>query len=61
MRKRTKAIEDEEEENYYKQVRVSHFSSNYYIEDENNGDTNKTLSVEEYFNKISPYLISQKI
>ena len=30
--------------------------SNNYIEYESNGDRNKTLSVEEYFNKISPYL-----
>ena len=30
--------------------------SNNYTEYESNGDRNKTLSVEEYFNKISPYL-----
>ena len=30
--------------------------SNNYIEYKSNGDKNKTLSVEEYFNKISPYL-----
>ena len=41
-------IENEEEENYYKPVRVSNFWSNKYIEYESNGDTNKTLSVEEY-------------
>ena len=45
-----------EEENYYKPVSVNNFWSNNYIEYESNGDTNKTLSVEEYFNKISPYL-----
>ena len=27
-----------------------------YIEYKNNGDKNKTLSVEKYFNKVSPYL-----
>ena len=42
--------------NYYKPLRVSHFWSNNYIEFENNGDRNKTLSIEEYFIKISPYL-----
>ena len=47
---------EEEEENYYKPVRVSNFWSNNYIEYESNGDRNKTLSVEEYLNKISPYL-----
>ena len=30
--------------------------SNSYIEYKNNGDINKTLSVEEYCNKIRPYL-----
>ena len=42
------------EENFYKQV--SNFWSNNYIEYENNGNRNKTLSVEEYLNKIRPYL-----
>ena len=67
--KETKAIKDrilrdiknlfeheKEEENYYKPVRVSNFWSNNYIEYKSNGDKNKTLSVEEYLNKISPYL-----
>ena len=49
-------FEHEEEENYYKPVRVSNFWSNNYIEYESNGDRNKTLSVEEYLNKIRPYL-----
>ena len=30
--------------------------SNNYIEYESNSDKNKTLSVKEYLNKISPYL-----
>ena len=47
---------EEEEENYYKPVRVSNFWSNNYIEYKSNGDKNKTLSVEEYLNKIRPYL-----
>ena len=37
-------------------MRVSNFWSNNYIEYERNGDRNKTLSVEEYLNKISQYL-----
>ena len=44
------------EENYYKPVRVNNFWSNNYIEHKSKGDRNKTLSVEEYLNKISPYL-----
>ena len=41
-------FEHEEEENYYKTVRVSNFWSNNYIEYESNSDRNKILSVEEY-------------
>ena len=47
---------EHEEENYYKPVRVSNFQSNNYIEYESNGDINKTLAVEEFLNKIKPYL-----
>ena len=39
-----------------KPIRVIYFWSNNYIEYETNGDRNKTLSVEEYFNKNRPYL-----
>ena len=68
QKKETKAIKDrilrdienlseyEEEENYYKPVRASKFWSNYHIEFESNDDRNKTLSVDEYLNKIRPYL-----
>ena len=35
---------------------MKNFWSNNYIEYESNGDRNKTLSVEEYVNKIGPYL-----
>ena len=49
-------FEHEEEETYYKPIRVSNFWSNKYTEYESNGDKNKTLSVEEYLNKIRPYL-----
>ena len=53
-----KLLEDRKKENCYKPVRVSNFWSNNYIEYERdrNGDRNKTLSVEEYVNKIRPYL-----
>ena len=47
---------EKEEENYYKPVRVNNFYSYNYIEYKSNGDNNKILSVEEYLNKISPYL-----
>ena len=46
----------EEEENFRKPVRVSKFWGNNYIEYESNCDSNKTLSVEKYPNKIRPYL-----
>ena len=39
----------------YKPVRVGNLWSNNYIEYESNGDRNKTLSTEEYLNKIRPY------
>ena len=47
-----KNLFEHEEENYYKPVRVNNFFSNSYIEYESKGDRNKTLSVEEYLNKI---------
>ena len=45
-----------EEVNYYKPVRLNNFWSNNYIRYESISDRNKTLSVEEYLNKIRPYL-----
>ena len=48
--------EHEEEENYYKPVRVSNFWSNNYLEYESSDNRNKTLPVEEHFDKIRPYL-----
>ena len=53
-------FEHEEEENYYNPVKVSNFWSNIYIEYGSNSDGNKTLSFEEYFNKIKPYLKDHK-
>ena len=49
-------FEHKEEENYYKPVRVSNFRSSNYIEYKSTNDRNKTLSVKEYLNKITPYL-----
>ena len=43
-------------ENYYKPVKVNNFWSNNYIEYKSNSDRNKILSVEEYLDKIRPYL-----
>ena len=43
------------EENYYKPVRVNNFWNSNYIEYKSNWDRNKTLSVEEYFDKIRLY------
>ena len=43
---------ENEEEDYYKPVRVNNFWSNNYIEYESNGDRNKTLSVTKCFNKL---------
>ena len=47
---------DQEEDKYHNPIRVSNFQSNNYIEYESNGDRNKTISFEEYLNKIIPYL-----
>ena len=44
------------EEDYYKPVTVGNFWRNKYVEYENNDDRNKTLSIEEYLNKIRPNL-----
>ena len=51
-----KNLFEQEEENYYKPVRVRVFWSNNYIEYEGNSNRNKILSVEEYLYKIRPYL-----
>ena len=47
---------EKEEESYYKPVKVNTFQNNNYIEYKSNSDKNRILSVEEYFNKITPYL-----
>ena len=47
---------EQQEEHYYKPKRESNFWNNNYIEYESNGDKNRKLSLDEYFNKIKPYL-----
>ena len=42
--------------NYYKLLRVNNFWSNNYIQYKSNSDKNRILSVEEYLDKIKPYL-----
>ena len=49
-------FEEEEEECYYKSKRVGSFWNNNYIEYESNGDENSNVSLDEYLNKIKPYL-----
>ena len=45
-----------EEKDYYKTKRVSNFWNNNYSEYESNCDKNRNLSLDEYLNKIKPYL-----
>ena len=47
---------EQQEEDYYKPIRVSNFWHNNYIEYESNGDKNRNLSLDEYLNKIETYL-----
>ena len=46
----------EQEEDYYKPVRVRNFRNNNYTEYESNGNRNKNLSIEEFLDTIKPYL-----
>ena len=63
LEKETKGIKDEIFrdiknlfDEYYKPVRVNNFWSNNYIEYKSNNNRYKILSVEEYLDKIRPYL-----
>ena len=66
LKKENEAIKDriirgiktlfEQEDDYYKPIRVGNFWNNNHIDYESNGDRNENLSVKEYFNKIKPYL-----
>ena len=40
----------------YKPVRISNFWSNNFMKYKSNSHRNKTASVEEYLNKVGPYL-----
>ena len=45
-----------EEEDYYESKRISKFWDNNYMENESNGDQNRNLSLDEYYNKVESYL-----
>ena len=45
-----------QEDDYYKLTRVGNLWYNNYIEYESNSDKNRNLSLDEYLNKIKPYL-----
>ena len=51
----------EHEEDYYKPVRVLNIWSNNHIKYESTGHRNKILWVEEYLNKITPFVILQML
>ena len=48
--------EEIDENDYYKPILVKSFHKEGYKEYESRGDKNKSLSIEEYLNKIIPYL-----
>ena len=49
-------VEQEDDDDHFNPKRGSNFWNNNYIEYESNGDRNKNLSLDEYLNKIEPYL-----
>ena len=51
-----KTVFENQEEAYYKPERVGNVWNNNYIEYESKGGRNKNISVNEYLNKIKPYL-----
>ena len=46
----------EQEDDYYKSMKVGNFWNNNHIKYESNGDKDKNLSVKEYLIEIKPYL-----
>ena len=44
------------DQHYYKPLKTNDAFNSNYIEYESKGETNKTLSIKEYFNMIKPYL-----
>ena len=51
-----KTLFESDKESYYKLGSIGNGFDSNYIEYESNGDKNKTLSTEEYLDKIRPYL-----
>ena len=49
-------LEQQEEKDYFKPIRVGNFWNNNYVEYESSGDRNKNLSVKKYLDKIKPCL-----
>ena len=47
---------ESDQKEYYKPIRIGNAFSNNYIEYECNGDKDNMLSIEEYLDKIEPYL-----
>ena len=56
MIRHIRTIFESHEKNYYKLARFGNGFCSNYIEYESNGDKDKTLSTEEYLDKIRPYL-----
>ena len=48
---------EHQEKDHYEPVRVANFWSDNYIEYEGNCNRNKTLSIEEYLDKVRPYIL----
>ena len=46
----------EPEEDYYEPLRIGNAFNSNYIEHESNGDKDRKLAINEYFDKIRPYL-----
>ena len=55
-----KTLFESDEEAYYEPRRIGNALGRNYIEYKSNGDKDKTLSIEEYFGKIRPYLSNTK-
>ena len=51
-----RTLSEQEEKDYYKPLRVSNFRNNNYIEYDSNENKNRNVSLDEYFNRIKPYL-----
>ena len=47
---------ESDKEDHYKTLRTGNAFISNYIEYESNGDKDKTLSIEDYLDKIEPYL-----